>query len=61
MDSQERDLLSGFIIGEKPFETRPPEPSTTATVERLEERIVSVLTAGESLSPQRTIEDSLLT
>ena len=28
------------------------EPSTTATPERLAERIVSVLTAGESLAPQ---------
>ena len=36
------------------------EPSTTATVERLAERIVGVLTAGESLSPQRTGGDSLL-
>ena len=29
------------------------EPSTTATPERLAERIVSVLAAGESLAPQR--------
>jgi hypothetical protein len=35
------------------------EPSTTATVERLAERIVSVLTA-ELLSLQRTGGDSLM-
>jgi nucleoside 2-deoxyribosyltransferase len=36
------------------------EPSTTATVERLAERIVGVLTAGKSDSPQRASGDSLL-
>jgi nucleoside 2-deoxyribosyltransferase len=36
------------------------EPSTTTTIERLAERIVRVLTAGESLAPPRTSEGSLL-
>jgi nucleoside 2-deoxyribosyltransferase len=36
------------------------EPSTTATLGRLAERIVGVLTAGESLAPQGTSEGSLL-
>ena len=36
------------------------EPSTTGTPARLAERIVHVLTAGESLSPQHISEGSLL-
>jgi nucleoside 2-deoxyribosyltransferase len=36
------------------------EPSTSASLGRLAERIVKVLAAGESLAPRRTTEGSLL-
>jgi nucleoside 2-deoxyribosyltransferase len=35
------------------------EPSTTTTIERLAERIVEILIAGESLAPQPTNEGTL--